>query len=136
MGETGWNEHGMSIIGGEFMGRPFAERRRIRPKVDGDVENPAHRASDEFRFGLWLDLQMKTSQGASTPIVRDVALNPLRRKSLGAKFIFAPGASEEAAIIRPAFGHDEHESIERRFLELHDNRPRFGFRRRPIPEWE
>src|SRR4029079_1023655 len=58
------DEQLLAVIGAEFDADPMAERRRGAADVDGDVEDAAGEAADQFRLAVRRALEMEPAQGS------------------------------------------------------------------------
>src|SRR5258708_36841624 len=98
MGRPFWEVEGGGVGGREVGSEPGAERW-AGSEVQHDVVDPARRATDRLRLGIWGYLVMHASQSASPRVVGDAGLLDRRRKTRRGHFVLRPNTGKETARI-------------------------------------
>src|SRR5258708_3193875 len=89
---------GPTVGARELGSKPGAERW-AGSEVQHDVVDPARRATDRLRLGIWGYLVMHASQSASPRVVGDAGLLDRRRKTRRGHFVLRPNTGKETARI-------------------------------------
>src|SRR5690606_14973098 len=112
--EAGRNEEASCILAGEQLAMPLPIGGRTGADINGNIENLAAQASDEFRFLMRRVLKMHPAHRAALCCPRPVQLGNAPLPARFSQFIRTEETLQPAALISHAFACDENEPIKRR----------------------
>ncbi|MCY1233290.1 hypothetical protein D9M72_458280 [compost metagenome] len=82
MRETTGDHHRPAVLGAQHLAMPLKIGRRVRPHIDGDIEDFARETGDKFRLVMRRALEMHAANRACHPRKRMIDLG---NRAAGAK---------------------------------------------------
>ncbi len=98
---------------------PLPEGRRVRPQVEGHVEDRARGASDQFGLGKWCRLVVHAPQGTPATIEGNAALTQSGIQTVPFKLLLAPRTGEESPLVPQSLGINLNNTWDIRPIEDH-----------------